>query len=396
MQPFLPYGRQDIGEEEIAAVSDALRAALLTTGPQVEAFEQDLAQAVAAPEAVVCNSGTAALHLICLALGLAPGDVVIVPSITFVATANAAALCGATIVFSDVDPVTALMRPQDLSDAIGRARSFGPVKLIMPVCYGGRSPDRRALHALLPDGVRIVYDSCHALGSTVDEGVPVGSCQFADAEIFSFHPVKTVTMGEGGAITLRDPELARILRRMRSHDIIRNPSEMVGADRGQPWYYEMHAPGYNYRVPDILCALGRVQLARLPEFAAARQALAARYLDLFSGHRIVHVVGDMPGQTHVLHLLTAHIDFAAAGLDRAGLMRALSQQGIGTQVHYVPVHGQPYYRRQAAHAELPGADAFYASCLSLPLFPAMTSRDVDRVHAAMERCLTATSGPQSD
>ncbi|MDP1872823.1 UDP-4-amino-4,6-dideoxy-N-acetyl-beta-L-altrosamine transaminase [Phenylobacterium sp.] len=382
--PFLPYGRQTIEDDDIAAVSAALRDDLLTTGPRVEAFEAAFAEALGAEHAVACSNGTAALHLTMLALGVREGDVCIVPSTTFLATANCVRYVGAEVVFADVDPDSGLMRPSDLAQAIARA---GPraVTAVLPVHLRGEVLDLPAIAALADAaGAVVVEDACHALGSRLLSGNmedPVGSGRWSSASTFSFHPVKTIATGEGGMITTPDAGLAERLRRLRSHGMVRPP----GAD---PWWYEMAEPGFNYRLPDILCALGHSQLAKLPRFAAARQALAAHYVEALAPLApAVRPATSPEASLATPHLMCVLIDFAALGQSRRTVMEALKARGIGSQVHYIPVHTQPYYLARYGALSLPGAEAWYERTLSLPLYPGMDLKDVDRVVRALGEVL---------
>jgi UDP-4-amino-4,6-dideoxy-N-acetyl-beta-L-altrosamine transaminase len=388
-QPFLPYGRQDIDEADIAAVTEALRADYLTTGPRVEAFETAFAEAVGAPHAVACSNGTAALHLAMLALGAGEGDICIVPAITFLATANCVRYVGAEVVFADVDPLSGLLTPDTLAEAIERAgRQFPgrPIRAVLPVHLRGDVCDLPALEALAQAvGAMLVEDAPHALGSTMDFGdraERVGDARHSAMATFSFHPVKTIATGEGGMVTTRDPALAQRLRNLRSHGMVRP------GDPAQPWLYEMAEPGFNYRLPDILCALGQSQLKRLPAFAQRRQTLAALYAERLAPlSPLVQLAPTQPWCDPVLHLLSVRIGFEAACVPRGALMAALAQQGIGSQVHYIPVSQQPYYRARYGDQVLPGAEAWYEKCLSLPLYPAMQDQDVDRVAEALEAAL---------
>ena len=380
---FLPYGRQDIDADDVAAVVEALGADFLTTGPRVEAFEQAFAAAVDAAHAVACANGTAALHLSMLALGIGPGDRVAVPSVTFLATANCARFVGAEVLFTDVDPGTGLMTPGTLREAL--ERSPGPLRAVLPVHLRGDVADLKGLAALAREaGAVLVEDAPHALGSAADFGdgaEAVGSGRWSSAATSSFHPVKTIATGEGGMVTTPDGDVAARLRRLRSHGMERLP----GAD---PWLYEMREPGFNYRLPDILCALGQSQLRRLPDFAARRRALAEGYaaaLAPLAPH--VRLAATQAWSRPVLHLLTVLIDFEGLGRTRRRVVEALAAEGIGTQVHYIPVHAQPYYVGRYGPLDLPGAAAWYRRCLSLPLFPAMADTDVDRVAAALSRAL---------
>lgn len=394
-QPFLPYGRQSIDDDDIAAVVEALRAEALTTGPRVEAFERALADAVNAAQAVVCANGTAALHLAALALDLGPGDAVVVPAVTFLATANAVRYVGAEVVFADVDPATGLMMPEHVEAALARADD-ARVRAVFPVHLGGQVGDPVGLVRLAADrGLAVVEDACHAIGTTYGpEDLAVGACRHAVMTCFSFHPVKTIAMGEGGAVTCADPDLAARLRCLRAHGMSRGeggwhrPELALAADGSvNPWYYEMAATGFNYRATDLQCALGISQLAKLSHFVERRRHLVALYDQALAPLApLVRPLGRTdcrPGW----HLNVARIDFAAAGTDRATVMRRLRDDGIGSQVHYIPVPWQPYYRDRYGELDLPGAAAYYASCLSLPLFPAMADDDVPRVAAALARAI---------
>ncbi len=394
--PFLPYGRQCIDEADIAAVVEALKAPMLTGGPTVDAFEAALATAVTAPHAVACANGTAALHLACLALDIGPGKSVAVPSITFSATANAALYCGADVLFVDVDPDSGLMTVEALDRAVA-AWQGPPVAAVFPVHLAGQAADMAAIGGYARDrGWAVVEDACHALGTDADWG-PVGGCAHSDMTVFSFHPVKTVAMGEGGALTTRDAAIAHRLRRLRSHGITREAAEFSETDLAyaadgtvNPWYYELTELGYNYRASDIQCALGLSQLGKLEAFAARRNHLAARYdAALAPLAPLVRGLGRRPNPRPAWHLYVALFDFPAIGIDRASLMRTLHQRGIGTQVHYIPVPSMPVYRRRYGRQSFPGAEAYYARALSLPLFPAMQDEDVTRVCAVLGEVIGA-------
>ena len=377
---MLPYGRQTIEEDDIAAVAQALRGDFLTTGPTVEAFETAFAQKVGAQHAVACSNGTAALHLAMLALEVQEGEVVIAPSITFLATANCARFVGAEVVFADVDPQTGLMTPATLAEAMTRLEGRR-LRAVLPVHLRGDTAELPALEAMAKSANAVlVEDAPHALGSSLKFGNSVqrvGDCAHSAMATFSFHPVKTIATGEGGMVTTNDARLAERLRRLRSHGMIR-PQD------GDPWWYEMPEIGFNYRLPDILCALGISQLAKLDAFAARRRALAARYEEALKPLAPLVVQASRPDWSDpVLHLMVALIDFQAAGRTRREVVEALRARGVGTQVHYIPVHTQPYYRERYGVLELPGASAWYERCLSLPLYPGMADDDVDRVVAAL-------------
>lgn len=396
--PYLPYGRHCIDEDDIAAVVAVLKSARLTSGPAVERFETALAAATGAPFAIACASGTAALHLAMLALKLGPRSTVIVPAVTFAATANAARYVGARVHFADIDPQSGLMRPADLEaalESLGRHRA----QAVLPVHLGGQLADPPALARIAErHGLRVVEDACHALGTTyVSEGgaIAVGAGAHACLTAFSFHAVKTIAMGEGGALTTREPALAQRLKRLRNHGAARTPQEFSlealafdSKGRPNPWYYELAEIGFNYRASDIACALGESQLRKLARFAAERRRLVARYeAALAPLAPAIEPVARMPGCAPAWHLFTVLVDFERLGLERAELMARLEARGIGTQVHYIPLHLHPYYRRHRAETgdkrPLPGAEAYYARALSLPLFVGMSDADVRRVADAL-------------
>ena len=385
---ILPYGRQSIDEADIAAVAEVLRGDWLTTGPAVAAFEAAVARAAEVKGVVACSSGTAALHLALLALAPEPGAIAIVPSITFVATANAARYVGMDVVFADVDPNTGLMTPDTFLDACRRAPA--QPRVVLPVDLAGQSVDKPALARLAAErGIAVIDDSSHAFGTWYADGsdwLAAGSCRHAQMTVFSFHPVKNITMGEGGAVTTNDPALAESLRRLRSHGIVRAPVAADGSP--QPWHYDLESLGYNYRATDIQCALGLSQLTKLESFRARRAALVRRYDELLAPLApMVRPLGRVAGCRPFWHLYVAHVDFAQGGRGRGAVMEALRARGIGSQVHYIPVHTQPYYRDAYGEMRLPGADRYYAGALSLPLFVGMADEDVDRVAAALTDAL---------
>lgn len=383
-EPVLPYGRQTIEDDDLAAVVEALRGDFLTTGPTVEAFERAFADAVGARHAVACANGTAALHLAMLALKVGPGDAVIAPSITFLATANCARYVGADVVFADVDPDSGLMTPETLADALSRVGDRR-LRAVLPVHLRGDACDLPGLEALAREaGAVLVEDAPHAIGTTAKFGnmtETIGDVRHSSMATFSFHPVKTIATGEGGMVTTNDPHLAERLRVLRSHGMVR-PAD------ADPWWYEMPEPGFNYRLPDILCALGLSQLAKLPRFAERRRVLAAAYHAALSPLAPIVRPATQPAWSNpVLHLMTVLIDFETAGRSRRQVVDALRARGVGSQVHYIPVHRQPYYRELYGDLDLPGAEGWYARCLSLPLYPGLAADDVGRVVEALKGAL---------
>lgn len=396
--PFLPYGRQVIEDDDIAAVVAALQSDYLTTGPRVAEFEAALTEVTGAKHAIACSNGTAALHLAARALDLGPGTTTIVPAITFLASANAIRLNGGDVIFADVDPNSGLMRPEDLLEALARCPG-GKAHAVVNVHLAGQCGDVAEIERIArANDLRVVDDACHALGTSVRvDGVPhkIGGNDFADVTCFSFHPVKTVAMGEGGAVTTNDSQIAKRIARDRNHGMTRDTADFTQTtdafDQGgdaNPWYYEMAAPGLNYRVPDILCALGLSQLTKLGRFITRRRALVATY-DALLQQLAPHVVTlkRTPNVQPAWHLYVALIDFAALGLDRAAVTRRLAAQGIGTQVHYFPVYRQPYYKAAHPQLHLNGAEEYYRRCLSLPLYPSMSTDDVTRVVCALKRAI---------
>lgn len=374
---FIPYGRQWIDADDERAVMATLRSAFLVQGPTAAQFEADLAAFVGARFALAVSNGTAALHLTMAALDLAPGEGITTP-ITFVATANAMAHVGLRPVFADIDPETL-----NLSPAATRAAMTDQTRVIAPVHFAGRPADMVAFQELAAGtGARIVEDAAHAIGSEHGNG-RVGDCRHSDATIFSFHPVKTMTTGEGGAVTTNDPDLYERLVLLRSHGITREPARL--SEQPGTWWYEQQLLGFNYRMTEIQAALGRSQLKKLERFIDRRIAIVDRYQAAFAG--LDWLVRPRPAGADRIghHLFVVQIDFERIGRSRPEVMAALAAQGVGSQVHYIPVPRQPWYRQTWGEAgPFPAADRYYERALSLPLFPAMTDGEVERVITAVE------------
>lgn len=401
----LPYSRHAIDEDDIAAVAEVLRGDWLTTGPMVRDFEAALAQQCGADHAISCTNGTAALHLACLALGLGPDHTVIVPTMTFAATANAARLAGAEILFADCDPESGLMQLPQFEAALAELKRAGKrAAAVFPVDLAGQCADLETIAACARhEGLAIVEDSCHALGTRYQRHdqswTAVGGCADSDITVFSFHPVKNIAAGEGGAALTNQPDLAKRLAMFRNHGVTRDAAQFSDKEAGfesaqvNPWYYEMTALGLNYRLSDINCALAKSQLGKLEQFAAARRRLAERYDALLAN--CAPLLRPITRSMHcrpAWHLYSVLIDFDAIGTTRGQLARALEDRGIRTQVHYIPVHRHPYYRDRYGTISLPGAEAYYRRTLSLPLFVGMGEDDVDYVVENLKELLGFGAG----
>ncbi|CAN5858058.1 UDP-4-amino-4,6-dideoxy-N-acetyl-beta-L-altrosamine transaminase [soil metagenome] len=379
---FLPYGQQLIEDDDIAAVVEALRSPLITQGPRVPEFEAALASYSGAPYISAVANGTIALQLAYAALGLGTDDEIITTPNTFAATANAARALGANVRFSDVEPDTGNMDLTTVETLI-TPRTKG----IVPVHFGGLPVDLAGLRGIADrHKLWVVEDAAHALGATY-RGAPIGSGQYSEATTFSFHPVKHITTGEGGAIAVRDASLKRTIDRLRHHGVERDSFKQPSPG---PWYHEVQSLGWNGRITDIQCALGLSQLRKQPGWLARRRELAAAYRTLIParlGSRAT-VQATRPERESAYHLLPVLIDFAGVGVSRADVMTRLKTHQVGSQVHYIPVDSQPYYRElYGAPAQHPGMDSFYARELSLPMFAGMSTDDVERVVTALDATL---------
>ena len=376
---LLPYARQSISDADIAAVAGALRSDWLTTGPRVTQFEQELAAAAGSTHAVAFSSGTAALHGATAAAGLGPGDEAITTPMTFAATANAVLYVGAEPRFADINPGTLLIEPDLVAAAITpRTRA------ILPVDYAGHPADydtlRRIADAAPSGPLTIIADASHSLGAMF-RGRPVGT--LADMTVLSLHPAKILTTGEGGAVLTDRDDYAAHLRRFRNHGIA---TELAAR---RDWTYAMVELGYNYRLTDIGAALGSSQLHRLGEFLGRRREIAARYLERLARHDLLDLPVVLPGAEPAWHFAFIQLRLDRLRVDRGAIYHALRAEGIGVNVHYIPVHQHPYYRDRFPGVSMPVAEAAYERMLTIPLFPAMTDADADDVVAALDKVTTA-------
>jgi len=385
-RPILPYARQWLDDDDIAAVVAVLKGDWLTQGPLIARFEEALAARCGARYAVAVSSGTAALHLACLAAGVGPGDVGITSPITFVASANCIAYCGGTPAFADIDPLTITLDPVALEAACQKQRP----RVIIPVDFAGQPADLPAIRAVAERwGAMVIEDAAHALGASYTHAGTefcAGSCAHTDMAILSFHPVKHITTGEGGAVLTNDATLYRRLCDLRTHGITRSPDRLTRADG--PWYYEQHDLGFNYRITDFQCALGLAQLKKLSQFVERRRELVQHYRSLLADLRDeVTLLTERDGRRSSYHLMVAQIRGGARR--RRQVFEQLAAQGIRAQVHYIPVHLQPWYRQRFGYqpGSFPAAESYYAGCISLPLFPAMSDADVERTATALRSAL---------
>jgi perosamine synthetase len=387
---FIPYGQHFLDEEDIRAVVEQLRHSTLTQGPAIDRFERAVADHVGARYAVAVTSGTAALHLACAAAGVLPGDNVVTSAITFVASANCARYVGASPQFADIDPDTLNIDPADLER---RCAALGRVRAIIPVHFAGLPCDMPAVRAIAGSHrAAVIEDAAHALGARYPDGRRVGCCAHSDMTVFSFHPVKHITTGEGGMITMNDPKLHRKLLRLRSHGInkLDDPLELhkEAFSDGRPnrWYYEMQELGFNYRMTEIQAALGISQLTKLERFVARRHELVLRYDRAFASHPLIRRGQASGRDLSAHHLYVIRAPFGSGCVGRNEYMQRLADSGLLTQVHYIPVPLHPYYRRLGHRAtDFPRACSYYSEGLSIPLFFGLTDELQDR---AVERLRT--------
>lgn len=385
---MIPYGRQDITAEDIECVGDVLRSDFLTQGPCVPRFEAAVARRVGATHAVAVNSATSALHIACLALGLGPGDRLWTVPNTFVASANCGLYCGASVDFVDIDPETWNIDVALLKAKLEKASRSGALpKVLVPVHFAGQPPDQEAIAELAEHyGFAVLEDASHAIGAS-HRGEPVGSCRWSRITVLSFHPVKIITSGEGGMALTNDETLAEQMAMLRTHGITRDTSRFDYDGVAPAWHYEQQMLGFNYRMTDIHAALGVSQLRRLDAYVERRNALAARY-DRLLAELPLKLPTIRSGNCSAFHLYVARVADDGTGARHRATYDGLRARGIGTNVHYIPVHLQPYYRRLGfAPAQFPEAEAYARTALTLPLFPAMTEDQQDEVVAALGELL---------
>ena len=383
---MIPYGRQDVTQADIDAVVETLRSDFLTQGPAVPAFERTVASRVGVRHAVAVNSGTSALHIACMALGLGPGDWLWTVPNTFVASANCARYCGADVDFVDIDPVTWTLSVPMLRLKLSQAREENRLpKVVVPVDFAGQPVDQEAIWELAQEfGFKVLEDAAHAIGASRN-GEPVGSCRWSDIAVFSFHPVKIITTGEGGMTLTNDNELAERMRMLRSHGITRDPGLLEIGESAPGWYYEQQVLGFNYRMTDIQAVLGQSQLQRLDVYVSRRAALARRYAALLAGLPLqLPQLAD--GNVSSWHLYVVRM--AARAGDRDAVYDALRAANIGVNVHYMPVHLQPYYRKLGfAEDSFPEAERHGAEAMTLPLYPGLSEDRQDLVVSELTRAL---------
>jgi UDP-4-amino-4,6-dideoxy-N-acetyl-beta-L-altrosamine transaminase len=381
---YIPYGRQSISEADIQAVVDVLRSDFLTQGPAVERFEHVLADYCGVNHAVAVNSATSALHIACLAAGLGPGDTLWTSPITFVASANCALYCGASVDFVDIDPRTYNLSVSALESKLIQARQSGKLpKIVIPVHFAGQPCDMARIAELGREyGFSIIEDASHAIGGKY-QGEPVGNCRYSDMTVFSFHPVKIITTGEGGMVVTNRSEIHAKLLRLRSHGITRDPALMEGENHGA-WYYQQLELGFNYRMTDMQASLGASQMTRLDEFVARRHELAQQYDALFAGLPMI-LPWQLPAGYSAFHLYVVRFNSTKI---RRHLFDAMRGANIGVNVHYIPVHTQSYYRKMGfVEGMFPEAERYYGEAISLPMFSELADNQQQRVVETIESLL---------
>ena len=384
---MIPYGHQDITQSDVDAVVEVLRSDYLTQGPAVPRFEGELCKATHARHAVAVNSATSALHVACMALELGPGDLLWTVPNTFVASSNCARYCGAEVDFVDIDPLTWNMSMASLRAKLVEARRAGRLpKILVPVHFAGQPTDQDAIWELAQEyGFRVLEDASHAIGAS-RSGEPVGSCRWSDITVLSFHPVKIITTGEGGAALTNDPVMAERMMMLRTHGITRDPVRFYDRNPA-PWHYEQQLLGFNYRMTDIHATLGISQLARLSGYVERRNLLAGRY-DLALRGLPLRLPTIAPENRSAFHLYVVRMTGKPTARTHREVFEELRRRGIGVNLHYTPVHLQPYYRQLGfSRGQYPEAEAYAESALTLPLYPAMTESQQDSVVGALQAAL---------
>jgi UDP-4-amino-4,6-dideoxy-N-acetyl-beta-L-altrosamine transaminase len=387
---MIPYGRQTINEADVQAVVDVLRSDFLTQGPVVPIFENLVANYCGAQYAFAVNSATSALHIACLALGVGKGDRVWTSPITFVASSNCALYCGASVDFVDIDPQTYNMSVTCLADKLAQAEKAGRLpKVVIPVHLCGQSCDMANIHALSQRyGFKIIEDASHAIGAKYMEE-PIGNGRYSDITVFSFHPVKIITSGEGGIVLTNNAQLAKCMKLLRSHGITSDVADMISRPSKQLWFYQQIDLGFNYRMTDIHAALGLSQMRRLDEFVAKRHALAKRYDEILSDLPIV-IPWQHPGNYSSFHLYIIRLKLDQTGRTHRQVFEALRAAGIGVNLHYIPVYLQPYYQKLGFKpGYCPEAERYYAEIISLPMFPELTMEEQDQVVKALRTAVSS-------
>ncbi|WP_341958975.1 UDP-4-amino-4,6-dideoxy-N-acetyl-beta-L-altrosamine transaminase [Pseudomonas sp. RC10] len=391
---MIPYGRQSLDQADIDAVVEVLKSDWLTQGPTIERFEVAMAARCEAGFGVAVCNATAALHIACLAAGLGEGDWLWTSPNTFLASANCGRYCGANVDFVDIDPYTWNLDADALAQKLKIAEGEGTLpKVLVAVAFSGQSCEMRAIRELSRRyGFVVIEDASHAVGARY-AGRPVGCGEYADMTVFSFHPVKIVTTGEGGLVLTNRPELAEHLRRLRSHGMTRDPAQMDEPSHG-PWYYQQVELGFNYRITDMQAALGLSQLDKLEGFLARRRALVARYQTLLADLPLT-LPTLQPDAESAWHLYVVRVQTEGLSVSHRVVFEGLRAAGIGVNVHYIPVHLQPYYRDLGFRpGDFPEAEAYYAQAISLPMYPAMTDEQQDYVVDHLRRLLADGQGPQ--
>jgi len=386
---YIPYGRQDIDDSDIAAVVDVLKSDFLTQGPIVPRFEQEVARYCGVPHAVAVNSATSALHIACLALGLGPGDVLWTSPVTFVASANCALYCGADVDFVDIDKDTYNLSPEALEAKLLRASETGKLpKVVVAVHLCGQPCEMQVIDRLAKMyGFAVIEDASHAIGGRYEDG-PIGDCRYSDITVFSFHPVKIITSAEGGMAVTKDAELAHRMALLRSHGITRDPNLMTHAPDG-PWYYQQIDLGFNYRMTELQGALGLSQMQRIDAYVARRHELARRYDELLQGLPVTCPWQHPKGYSG-LHLYVVRLKLSEIASSHLDVFKSLQKEQIGVNLHYIPVHLQPYYQRMGFKAgDFPEAERYYAEAISLPMYPKMTEAQQDFVVATLREAMAS-------